>query len=171
MTYLGVRFVRIHTAICRTWTASPHKPSRANAQRTPDWTSRYHCSGKACASVTLLRRGHLGEVVSGARNGQAPTVGQARLHDGGAGAKNASCFFGRTLRNVHFGNARLTPPIRHIPTTRCPSPLAINQPANSSHRLTAKGPCARCTHATHFLTCPQPGRETDSRAMKLHDTT
>lgn len=38
---------------------------------------RYHCGGIACASVTSLRRGHLGQVVSGAQNGQAPTVGRA----------------------------------------------------------------------------------------------
>lgn len=132
----NLRFVRIHTAICRTGTASPHNIStEANAQRTPDWTS------VTTAAESHVPASPLCGVATWARWYQAPKTvklplwGGPRLHVGGAGAKNASCFFGRTLRNVHFGNARSTQR-ETFPLTqsRC-LPITINhQPVIGSHQ-------------------------------------
>lgn len=91
-----------------------------------------------------LRRGHLGEVVSGAQNGQAPTVGLAPAARRWSGSQNASCFFGRSLRNVHFGNARLTPQIHTFPLRAAHHHFSHRPvgPAGDTHML---------THGLHIL--------------------
>lgn len=98
-----------------------------------------------------------------------PLWGGPRLHVGGAGAKNASCFFGRTLRNVHFGNARSTP-LETFPLTqsRC-LPITINHhPVIGSHQSVDQWE----NMYTYMLTClthQQSGGEigSDSRAVEI----
>lgn len=117
---------------------SPPQPSRADAQRTPDWTpvttaAETHVPASPSCGVATWATWY-----QAPKTAKLPLWGGPRLHGGGAGAKNASCFFGRTLRNVHFGNARSTPAIAYLPTPRRTSPSqAISQPGISSHRTRA----------------------------------
>lgn len=94
-----------------------------------------------------------------------------RLHHGGAGAKTASCFFGRTLRNVHFGNARSTPsedtfPLgpahHHLAITPPPTAAAHQQPVHQLEMHT-------CYTLALSPTASRAGRGTDSQPW--HDLT
>lgn len=85
------------------------QPSRVNAQRTPDWTP------VTTAAETHVPASPSCGVATWATSYQAPKTAKLPLWGGPpaarrwSGSQNASCFFGRTLRNVHFGNARSTP--------------------------------------------------------------
>lgn len=115
-----------------------------------------------------LRRGHLGEVVSSAQNGQAPTVGLAPAARRWSGSQNASCFFGRSLRNVHFGNARLTPQIH---TSHSALPITILAITRWDQRE-----ICTCSHMAYTScksttsTARQSDRRADSRGMTWPDT-
>lgn len=162
-----VRFVRIHTAICR---QPPQPPRAANAQRTPDWTpvttaAETHVPASPSCGVATWATWY-----QAPKTAKLPLWGGPRLHGGGAGAKNASCFFGRTLRNVHFGNARSTPAIAYLPTPRRTSPSrpSVSSPSAATGQR-ATGRCAHATHATRpELYTPTAGQ---ARRQRWHDLT
>lgn len=129
--YLDMQSGDLVCAFC-SGTARPPQPSRANVQRTPDWTpvttaAETHVpASPSCGVATWARWYQEPETV------KLPLWGGPRLHDGGAGAKNASCFFGRTLRNVHFGTLVRRPQIHTFPL-RVAHRHFNHQPAFSSH--------------------------------------
>lgn len=149
--------------------ARPPQPSRANAQRTPDWTpvttaAETHVPASPSCGVATWARWY-----QAPKTAKLPRWGGPRLHDGGAGAKNASCFFGRTLRNIHFRNARLTPSDTHFPTPRCPSPFQPSAPHQPPSGSGPVGDAHMLTHATHS-TRLQPEAESTGR-QPWHDLT
>lgn len=131
------------------------QPSRVNAQRTPDWTP------VTTAAETHVPASPSCGVATWATSYQAPKTAKLPLWGGPpaarrwSGSQNASCFFGRTLRNVHFGNARSTPSDAPFAIFAHSAPpitiLAINPVDHwgDMHLLT------HCLHMLHYSVRPQ----------------
>lgn len=131
------------------------QPSRANAQRTPDWTpvttaAETHVPASPSCGVATWATSYLEP-----KTAKLPLWGGPPAARRWSGSQNASCFFGRTLRNVHFGNARSTPSdtlrLSQFPLGAAHHHFSHQSsgPVGDTHLLT------HCLHMLHHSVHPQ----------------